>query len=350
MKRASKKAGLPPGTLVHIGEKKTERVRITLIEYNEKIFREKEIKNLDEWIPSENEPTVTWINIDGLHDVEVIEKVGKHFNLHPLTMEDVLNTGQRPKTDDFDDYTYVVFKMLLYEEKEQEVRSEQVSLVIGLDFIISFQENEGDVFDSVRNRIRNGKGQIRGLSSDYLAYTLMDAVVDHYFLILETLGEKIESLEDEILENPTPQALETIHEMRREMIYLRKQVWPMREIVSRLEKGVSPFIRKSTGMYLKDIYDHTIQVMDTIESFRDILAGLLDIYLSTISNKMNEVMKVLTIIATLFIPITFVAGVYGMNFKNMPELDWRFGYLVTWMVMIIVAVIMLLFFKKKRWL
>lgn len=350
MKRASKKAGLPPGALIHIGEKKTEKVKITLIEYDEGKFQEKEIKNIDELIPFNEKPTVKWINIEGLHDVEMIEKIGQHFNLHPLTLEDILNTGQRPKSDDFDDYTYIVFKMLRYEEKEQEVRSEQVSLIIGADFLISFQEMAGDVFDSVRNRIKNGKGRIRRLSSDYLAYTLMDAVVDHYFLILEIFGEKIEFLEDEILENPTPRALESIYEMRGEMIYLRRQIWPMREILSRLEKGASPFIRESTGMYLKDIYDHTIQVMDSIESFRDILAGLLDIYLSTISNKMNEVMKVLTIIATLFIPITFVAGVYGMNFKYMPELDWRWGYFAVWLIMIAVAVIMLFFFRKKRWL
>jgi len=350
MKRASKKAGLPPGALIHIGEKKTEKVKITLIEYDEGKFQEKEIKNIDELIPFNGKPPVKWINIEGLHDVEMIGKIGKHFNLHPLTLEDILNTGQRPKSDDFDDYTYIVFKMLRYEEKEQEVRSEQVSLIIGSDFLISFQEMAGDVFESVRNRIRNGKGRIRRLSGDYLAYTLMDAVVDHYFLILEIFGEKIEFLEDEILENPTPRALESIYEMRGEMIYLRRQVWPVREILSRLEKGASPFIQESTGMYLRDIYDHTIQVMDTIESFRDILAGLLDIYLSTISNKMNEVMKVLTIIATLFIPITFVAGVYGMNFKYMPELDWRWGYFAVWLVMIAVAVIMLFFFRKKRWL
>jgi magnesium transporter len=350
MKRASKKIGLAPGTLVHVGEKKTEEVQITLIDYDATHFQEKVIEAVEESFPFKEEPTVTWINIDGLHEVGVIESLGKHFGLHPLILEDIVHTGQRPKMEDFEEYLFTVLNMLRYDQEDDQVKAEQVSLVVGPNYVLSFQERPGDVFDGVRERLRKGKGRIRKAGSDYLAYALLDAVVDEYFLILETIGEKIEVVEEELLTNSTRETLQNIHDMKREMIFFRKQVWPLRELVNGLSKGESSLICESTGIYLRDVYDHTIQIIDTIESFRDMLSGMLDIYLSTISNKMNEVMKVLTIMATIFIPLTFLAGIYGMNFKYMPELEWRWGYFMVWGVMVVIGVSLVGYFKRKKWL
>jgi len=350
IKKASKKAGLPPGTLVHIGEKKTERTRITIIDYDEAQFQEKEAKTIEECFPFKDKPTVTWINIDGIHEVDIVEKIGKHFGMHPLILEDIVNTGQRPKMEDFDDYIFVVLKMLYYDERESRIKAEQVSLILGSNFVISFQEQAGDVFNPIRERIRNGKGRIRKMGADYLAYALIDAIVDNYFIILEKIGESIEDMEEELVTNPTPETLQAIHNMKREMIFLRKSVWPLRELVSGLERAESSLIHESTGIYLRDVYDHTIQVIDTIETFRDMISGMLDIYLSSISNKMNEVMKVLTIFAAIFIPLTFVAGVYGMNFEFMPELKVRWGYFAVLSLMIAVGGVMIFYFKRKKWL
>ncbi|MGD9022204.1 MAG: magnesium/cobalt transporter CorA [Deltaproteobacteria bacterium] len=350
MKTRSKKAGHAPGTLIHIGEKRVEKVRMTLIDYDEKQLQEKELRSIEECFPCKDEPTVSWINIDGLHDTEAIEKVGRHFNIHPLVLEDIVNTGQRPKAEYFDGYVYIVLKMLQYDEKEDEVRAEQFSLILGSNFVISFQESAGDVFEAVRERIRKGKGRIRRGSADYLAYALMDAIVDQYFVVTEVFEEKMESLEEELVEDPKAQTLETIHTMKREMIYFRKQVWPLREVLGGLVRGELSLISETTAVYLRDVYDHTIQVIDTMESLRDVLGGMLDIYLSTISNRMNEIMKVLTIIATIFIPLTFVAGIYGMNFRYMPELEWHWGYFMVWGIMIGIVVTMLVYFRRKAWL
>jgi magnesium transporter len=349
IKKRSKKAGLPPGTLIHIGEKKIESVRITLIDYDEQNFQEKQVPNIEECFRFKATPTVTWINIDGLHDVELIEKLGKHYDLHPLILEDILNTDQRPKFEDFDKYVFIVLKMLSYSDEYQAVEAEQISLVLGANFVISFQERVGDVFMQVRDRIRNSKGRVRKMGPDYLVYTLMDAVVDNYFVILEKLGEKIESLEEELVTDPTQKTVRQIHDLKRGMIFLRKSVWPLREVISSLQRTESSLINESTGIFLRDVYDHTIQIIDTIESFRDMVSGMHDIYLSSISNKMSSVMKVLTIIATLFIPLTFIAGVYGMNFRYMPELGWRWGYPLVGLIMLVVAISMLTYFRKKKW-
>jgi magnesium transporter len=290
------------------------------------------------------------LNIDGIHDIELIEKIGAHFNIHPLTSEDILNTGQRPKADDYESYNYFVLKMLYLDEQSNEVRSEQVSLVLGNNFLISFQEIQGDVFALVRDRIRKGKLRIRKNGCDYLAYALIDAAVDYYFVILETIGSTIESLEEELLNEPAPETLQSIHEFKRELIYMRKQVWPLREMINTVIRGELSMVREETLVFFKDVYDHTIQIVDTIELYRDVLSGMLDLYMSTISNRMNEVMKVLTIIATIFIPITFVAGIYGMNFKFMPELEWKWGYPAVWSLIGGIAVLMIVFFKRKKWL
>ncbi|MBU1614655.1 magnesium/cobalt transporter CorA [bacterium] len=349
IKKRSKKAGLPPGSLVHIGERKTEKTRITIIDYDQAQLQEKEAGSIEECFAFKDNPTVTWINIDGLHQIEIIEKMGRHFNLHSLVLEDIVNTGQRPKMEDFEDYIFIVLKMLYYDQKGG-IKTEQVSLILGPNFVISFQEQEGDVFNPIRERIRKAKGRIRKMGADYLAYALMDTIVDNYFIILERLGEEIEDMEEELLTNPTTETLQKIHFLKREMILLRKSTWPLRELINGLERTESPLIQESTDVYLRDVYDHTIQVIDTVETFRDMISGMLDIYLSSISNKMNEVMKVLTIIATIFIPLTFLAGVYGMNFRYMPELEWHGGYFVVLLVMAAVGMSMVIYFRKKRWL
>ena len=349
-KKASKKAGMSPGTLVHVGEQKIDKARITLMNYDQERLEEKVLKRIEESFACKDTPPVSWINIDGLHEVEVIEKIGTHFGIHPLTMEDIVNTGQRPKVEDFEDYIYLVFKMLKFDEATSHIASEQVSLVLSSYYLISFQETEGDVFNFVRERIRKGRGRIRKSGPDYLAYALIDAAVDHYFLILEKIGEKIEQLEERLHVQPTPEILQAIHDLKRELIYFRKQVWPIREVLNTWQKTESTLMQDANKVFIRDVYDHTIQVIDTIESFRDIVSGMMDLYLSAVSNKMNEVMKVLTIMATIFIPLTFVAGIYGMNFKYMPELEWKWSYLVLWMVLIAIFFGMIFYFKRKKWL
>lgn len=348
--RAQEKIGLPPGTLVHIGERKTEKAEITVVDYDLKNFQEKEAVKVEECFPFKDKPTVTWININGLQEVGIIEKIGVHFGIHPLVLEDILHTGQRPKAEDSGDYLFIVLRMLYHDEREDVMIGEQVSLLLGSNYVISFQEREGDIFNPVRERIKNSRGRIRKGGADYLAYTLLDAIVDHYFVILEELGGKIESLEEELVTNPTPETLQTIHTLKRDLIFLRKSVWPLREVISGLEREESPLITEPTGIYLRDVYDHTIQVIDTIETYRDMVSGMLDIYLSSVSNRMNEVMKVLTIIATIFIPLTFIAGIYGMNFKYMPELEWHWGYFGILIVMVVIVSFMGLYFRRKRWL
>lgn len=350
IKRISKTAGHMPGELVHVGEKKVDEVKVSVIDYDDKNFQEKIIANIEELLPFKDTPTVTWININGLHDVDFIEKIGNNFEMHPLTLEDIVNTGQRPKYEDFDQYIFVTLKILMFDEEKKEIISEQVSLVFGANFVISFQEIEGDVFNPIRERIRNAKGRIRKMGPDYLAYSLLDAVVDNYFSILEKFGEKIEGMEEDLIANPTPQTLQAIHDLKRDAIFLRKSVWPLREVAGGLDRSESILIKKETHIFLRDVYDHTIQVIDTIETFRDMVSGMVDIYLSSVSNRMNEVMKVLTIFAAIFIPLTFMAGVYGMNFEFMPELKWKWGYFALLGLMAVVGFGMLFHFRRKKWI
>ncbi len=351
LKRKSKKVGLAPGSLIYTGEKSTEKIRISIINYNEATLVEKELNNIEECYSYINSSTNTWINIEGLNDIKMIERLGLKFNIHPLVLEDILNTDQRPKMNDYDDYLYVVLRMLTYDPVERLISSEQISLILGHNYLISLQEKSGDLFEGVRERIRNGKGKIRKLGADYLAYALIDSVVDGYFTILEKIGELVEDIEDELITEPKPENLHTIHQLRREMILLRKSVWPLREVINMMEKEETSIIKKTINIYLRDVYEHTIQIIDTIESFRDMISGMLDTYLSSVSNKMNEVMKVLTIIATIFIPLTFIAGVWGMNFEHMPELKWPWIYPYGfWALMILIGGVMIMYFKRKHWL
>jgi len=350
IKKISKTSGLPPGALVHVGERKVENIRIRVIDYDEAHIDEREPSSIEECFPYKETPAVTWINIDGLHEVETIKKTGVGFGLHPLVLEDIMNTGQRPKMEDLEEYLFVVLKMLTYDDKEGLVRAEQFSLVLGPHWVLSFQEKVGDVFEPLRERLRKGKGRIRKRGADYLLYALLDTIVDNYFVVLERIAQDVESLEERIMIDTTSDLLQTIHYLKRELIFFRKSIWPLREALSALERGESDLVQEKTAVYLRDVYDHTIQVVDTVETFRDMVSGMLDVYLSSVSNRMNEVMKVLTIIATIFIPITFIAGIYGMNFKNMPELEWSWGYPLVWCVIFVIGLIMVLYFKKRKWL
>ncbi len=349
IKKISKKAGLPPGALVHVGEKKIEKARIRVIDYDAACIEEREPATIEECFPYRDTPTVTWVNIDGLHEVDVIEKLGDGFGLHPLILEDIVNTGQRPKVEDFEDYLFLTAKMLTYDREEGLVKAEQFSLVLSSHYVISFQEKVGDVFEPVRQRLRKGKGRIRKRGPDYLLYALIDAIVDNYFVVLERIAEEVESLEEGIMTDPTTDLLNKIHHLKRELIFLRKSVWPLREAISVLERAESDLVQEKTSVYLRNVYDHTIQVVDTVETFRDMVSGMLDVYLSSLSNRMNEVMKVLTIIATIFIPMTFLAGIYGMNFKYMPELEWRWAYPFLWSIILLVGLIMVFYFRRKKW-
>jgi magnesium transporter len=342
------KEGAPPGTIVYFGEDQTEKVKITLIEYNDKDVVERDFYDMEECIQCASSDKVTWINVDGIHDVSIIEKLGKHFGIHPLTLEDIVNTNQRPKFEEYDNYVVAIMKMIYY---DTEVHAEQLSVVLMDGMVISFQEAQGgDAFDLIRNRIRAGKGRIRKMGADYLAYALIDAVVDCYFTILEKVGDKVELLEEEVIADPTKETMQQLHYMKREMIFVRKAVWPMRELINNMERSETELITPGTDIYLRDVHDHTIRVIDTVETYRDLLSGMMDIYLSSVSNRMNEVMKVLTIITTIFVPVTFIAGVYGMNFDVMPELKWKYGYEATWGVMIGIIVVLLYYFRKKKWL
>jgi magnesium transporter len=350
IRKRREKVGLPPGTLVHLGEKRTEKPLITLINFNESTLDIREVASAEECAPFLSEDTVTWINVDGLHQTDLVEKFGAFFQVHPLALEDILNTDHRPKMEDYDAYVFLVLKMLFYEEAEGEVQAEQVSLILGQNYVLSFQEQRGDVFDGIRERLRTNKGRLRKSGPDYLAYALLDAIVDSYFGILEKISDQIEVMEEALVFDPTPGTLQRIHHFKREMILLRKSVWPLREVISGLQREDTPLVGKTTGIFLRDVYDHTIQVVDTVETFRDIISGMLDLYLSSMSNRMNEIMKVLTIMATIFIPLTFIVGVYGMNFAYMPELKWHWGYFGIWGIMVGIAVVMIFFFKRKKWL
>jgi magnesium transporter len=347
-KRRSAKTGLPPGSLIHIGERRTEQVKVTLCRFDETSFQEQELQTLDGIIPADGGP-ITWLHIDGLHETRLLEQVGATFGLHPLILEDILNTEQRPKSDDRGDYFYIVLKRF-HEEADGSLAAEQVSIVFGRNWLISLQEKEGGLFDSIRERLRNEKGRLRKAGTDLLAHALLDALVDSYFAVLDRFGERIEALEAALISHPSPASLRSILTLKREMILLRKSAWPLREMLGSLSRSDSPLIREQSVIYFRDIYDHAVQVIDTIETYRDMLSGMLDIYLSSISNRMNGVIKVLTIIATLFMPLTFLAGIYGMNFEYMPELKWRWGYFALWGVMVVIVLVMLIGFRRKKWL
>ncbi|MDH3514079.1 MAG: magnesium/cobalt transporter CorA [Gammaproteobacteria bacterium] len=350
VKKRSHKAGLPPGTPVHIGERKSETTRVTLMHFDVDRVTERDISTPEEIRALREGPGYNWFIITGLHEVEKLTAIGSAFDLHPLVLEDVLNTDQRPKFEDYGEYVFIVLQRLGNGATTPEIMTEQISLILGRNTVISFLESESEIFDGIKERFRANRGPQRKLGADFLVYALMDYVVDNYFAIFEKLGERIEMLQDSLIAKPTPESLQTLHALKREMLFLRKSVWPLREVVSAMQRGDSPLIQKETRMYLRDVYDHTIHVIDTIETYRDMLSGMLDIYLSSLSNKLNAVMKVLTIIATVFMPLTFIVGIYGMNFRFMPELGWRWGYPAVLLLLIVIAGGMLFIFRRKKWI
>ncbi|MCF7798527.1 magnesium/cobalt transporter CorA [Candidatus Woesearchaeota archaeon] len=347
--KTQQKIGLAPGTLQYTGKKTTEKIKIKLFDYNKDDFAEQIIDNHAELKNFIKPNLVAWVNVTGVHDTELISSVCDQFNIHPLVQEDIVNTNQRPKMEIDEESIFFVFH-LVHVNNDSTLEFEQISMVLGNDYVLTFQETEKDIFDPIRERIRGTKWRIRSRGTDYLAYAIMDLVIDHYFYVLELLGQRIEELETEILKEPTQAVFEKVHHLRRELVKIRRAVWPLREVVSQFHKSESKLIDKSTAMYIRDLYDHTIQVIDTTENFREMSSSLVDMYMTGVSNKMNEVMKVLTIIATIFIPLTFVAGLYGMNFNFMPELGWHYGYFATLGVMVIVAIAMIRYFRKKAWM
>ncbi len=346
--KRSQKAGLPPGTPIYVGDNPAESVRITLIHYDQTELEEIEAETLAECFSFKDKRTVNWINVVGLQP-QIIEELGRCFKVPAMVLEDILNTNQRPKLEDFGDNLYLVLKMLSCDDHHADILIEQVSLILGPNYVLSFQERAGDVFDPVRQRIRNNKSKLRQAGPDYLAYALLDIIIDNYFLILEMLGDQIATVEDELLSDPSPKTVQKIHHLKREMIYLRTSVWPLREVITGLSRDEVTLITPITHTHLRDVYDHTIQVIETIETYREMLAGMLELYLSSMSNKMNEVMKVLTIIATIFIPLSFIASIYGMNFY-IPEVRWPWGYPAILAVMFLISLGMLAYFRKKKWL
>ena len=345
---------LLPSTFPPAYDKLADKPKITIIDYDEQHYHEAEVKEAAECFVFKEKPTVTWINIDGLRQVDILEKLGACYGIHPLVLEDILS-DQRPKIEDYDDYIFIVLKMLYYNEDGDEglgdskIDFDQVSMILGPNFIMSFKEREVDVFNPLRDRLRTAKGKIRKQGADYLAYSMIDAIVDHYFVIMEKLGDRFEDLEDAVVAHPEPGILPIIYNLKRDMLFLRKSVWPLREAISKMQRTDSPLVSEATKIYLRDVYDHTIQVIENIETFRDMSASLLETYLTSLSNKLNEVIKVLTIISTIFIPLTFLAGLYGMNFRYMPELESEWGYPAVLILMLLVVIIMMTYFKKKGW-
>ena len=344
-----KQVGLAPGTLIHVGEQKVEQSSISYLDYdNDSLTSEADV-SLEQCLKLKASSTTSWINLDGIHDVADVDAFGKAFDLHPLALEDILNTGHRPKIEEFDTYLLIILKMLAFDEQSNQIQAEQISIVLTDNNVLSFQERPGDVFDGVRDRLKRKSGRIRQRGPDYLTYALIDSIVDSYFHILEKIGDRLEFLEKQLIGQPTQATLQELYNFKGQLLFLRKSVWPMRELTNSLLQNESPLIHETTNVFLRDLYDHCVQVIDTVETFRDMASGLIDLYMSSVSHRMNEVMQVLTIMASLFIPLTFIAGIYGMNFEVMPELKWRWGYPMVWGLMLSCTVGMLVYFKKKKW-
>jgi magnesium transporter len=340
--------GAPPGTLFYTGEETTRRIKITLIEFNDVDFFEQEFYDLSDALSYVKPNMIKWINVEGVHNTAMIEKIGKLYELHPLTLEDIVHVDQRPKFEDYDNYVLAIMKMITYDE---EVTAEQLSLILLENTVISFQEpTGGDAFDIIRTRLRQAKGRVRKLGADYLFYALMDAVVDHYFNAIEKIGDKLEVIEEEIITAPKKESLMDLYNLKREVIYLRKQVWPLRDMINNLIRTENQLITENTQIFLRDLQDHSTRIIDTVEIYRDLLSGIMDVHISSNANKMNEVMKVLTMISTIFIPVTFIVGVYGMNFDYMPELRSKYGYYITWAIMLLIIGGLVIYFRRKKWL
>ena len=350
LKKKDETIGQVPGELVFVGEQKVAEATVRVIDYDQKKLSDQQLSDNKDGLAYKDTATVTWININGLHDTNLIHDLGRGFGLHALVLEDIVNTGQRPRMEEYDNYLFFVLKMMRYDEETRKVRSEQLSMVLGKTFLLTFQEQPGDVFEPIRERIRKQKGRIRRVGIDYLAYALLDTIIDNYLLIIERMGEEIEEIENQILDNPTQEVLSAINAYKREMNYLRKTIRPAREFILQLSRLDSELIQETSLPFFKDLLDLANQSVDVIDSYREMLSDHLNIYDSRVSNRLNEIMKVLTIFSAIFIPLTFIAGIYGTNFDNVPELHFRYSYFIMWGVMVIVVLFMLRFFRRKKWL
>jgi len=345
-----KKIGAPPGSLEYIGDKKDFATEITVIDYNKDDYFIRKIEDIDKTLSEVRKGYVRWILIDGVGNVPVIEQIGKEFNLHPLVLEDILNPNQVPKFEDYKDFIFIVLKKLTWDENKDSFESEQISLILRENIVITFREKKSNIFNSIKDRITIPKGILRKMEADYLIYSLVDVVIDNYFVLQEIIEEKIEILEDELIQDPKLETLQSIYSLKRDIIDFRKSIWPLREVVNRFQREESPLITDAIQVYIRDLYDHIFKINDSIQTYRDIVSGLLEMYLSSVSNKMNDIMKVLTIISTIFIPLSFLAGLYGMNFAFMPELSSPLGYPILIIIMVSIGIGMLIFFKRKKWI
>jgi len=350
VRRVVKKPGAPPGTLIHTGDKKVEQVRVRFLDYDAEQLNEAELADIGGCLPFKDSPTMSWVNVDGLHDVDLIRQLGDHFGWHPLVLEDIVSVGQRSKLEEYDGHVFVVLPMLSWDEDLQQVVQEQLGLILGERYVFTFQERVGDVFEGVRERLRNARGRIRNRGSDYLAYALMDAVVDHYFHVVERIGDVAEDLEGQVLTDPRQQTMHQLHVLKRELLTVRRSVWPLREMLASLVRADDEVFQDETLVFMRDVHDHAVQVAETVDALRDVVSGAVELYMSTVGYRANEVMKMLTIMASIFIPLTFFAGLYGMNFEYMPELHWRWAYPTLLVALAAMAGGMVAFFKRKGWL
>lgn len=346
----SHKSGMSPGTLVYTGENPDQEVIVSVVDYNQTTFQKLEFTSIEDLLSLRGAETVTWVNINGIHDVSLIESIGEHFAIHSLVLEDILHSQQRPKLEDYDDYLFIVLKHLSLDEKTLDVLQEQISIILTEGIVFTFSERSANLFESVYKRISTGKGRIRGRGSDYLAYAIIDTIVDQYFVFQDALDNLLDGIEEQLLTNPDKQTLAHIQTLKREIIFVKRNITPVRELLAMLLRSESPLIHESCDIFFRDVYDHSIRVIEAMESYRELVSGMLDIYLSSISNRMNEVMKVLTIFASIFIPLTFIAGIYGMNFEHMPELKWRLAYPILWVIFVLITGVLLYYFKRKKWL
>ncbi|MDD4847254.1 MAG: magnesium/cobalt transporter CorA [Bacteroidales bacterium] len=342
--------GLSPDAMLFQGKKKSDRVRLRQIEYNADFIHEKDITDISEIDFTDNSSTTSWLNVDGLHDNQIIQQIAQKFHIESLIISDLLDTYSRPKIHEYDDCIYISLKMLQYNEKQHQLVSENLVLIIKNHWLISFQEREGDVFNPVRERLRNNKKRLRNSGSDYLAVALLDTVIDNYIYIISCLGEKIEALDEKLMQKISKDTLSEIDQYKSEMIYLRKIIKPCREVVLNFNKSDSDLIHKNIQAYLKQVHSNIELANDSIDNYREILSDLLNVFQSNVSNKLNDILKILTIFSVFFIPITFIVGVYGTNFDNIPLIHFRFGYLIMWLIIILTVVIMIFLFHRKKWL
>jgi magnesium transporter len=346
--KKNKSPGSPPGSLIFTGEKFTDNPIVLQVRFAEEYIETKKLLNGE--MPLVNDDAVTWTDIRGLHDVALIESYGKQFNIHPLILEDIVNTQQRPKFEEYGNGVFIVVRSLIYQSDDPQLETEQIAIYLGKNYLLTFQENPDDTFTAVRERLEAGKGRIRSKKSDYLAYTLIDNVVDNYFEVLDHFEDTLDSLEQETTTNPSRLTKEQIHRMKFQLLTIRRAVLPLREAINRFSRAESDLIDTSTEVFVRDLYDHVIRITDIIETYREMAIGLHDLYLSELSHRMNNVIRVLTIITTIFVPLTFLAGVYGMNFENMPGLHHKYGYLIMFGLMLLITVFLLILFRKKKWI